>query len=69
VDVKSVCEGCSLFVPNPQKPPPDNELPIAISQVLQKWMMNNPFRIRHTLPVIQNGNMIGLFVWWDRMSH
>ena len=66
VDVDPVAEGCSLFVPNPQQPPPGEDLPIAISEVLQKWMAQNPVRVRETLPVIKGGNMIGLFVWWDR---
>jgi hypothetical protein len=65
VDVMTVCEGCVLFKANPQQPPPEGELPVAISEVLQKWMLGNPVRVRETLPVIQGGNMVGLFVWWD----
>jgi hypothetical protein len=66
VDVAPVCEGCSLLIPNPQDPPPDHDLPVAIAEVLQKWMTSQPVRVRHTLPIIRDGSMIGLFVWWDR---
>jgi hypothetical protein len=66
VDVTAVCEGCCLFKANPQQPPPDSEMPIVISEVLQKWMLGHPVRVRETLPVIRGGHMIGLFVWFDR---
>ncbi len=66
VDLVSICEGCSLFTSNPQHPPPEGEMPFAISQALQKWMQSQPVRIRETLPIIKDGNMIGLFVWFDR---
>ena len=68
VDVTPVCAGCSLFIPNPQQSPPEEELPVAIAQVLQKWMAANPVRVRETLPVVKGGNMVGLFVWWDRVA-
>ena len=35
-DVEALCDGCVLLRPNPQKPPPEDELPLAISQVLRK---------------------------------
>ena len=66
VDVSTICEGCVLFTSNPQHPPPEHEMPIAISEVLQKWMLGNPVRIRETLPIIRGGNLIALFVWFDR---
>lgn len=66
VDVTVLCEGCCLFKANPQHPPPDHDMPLAISEVLQKWMLSNPVRIRETLPILQGGDMIGLFVWYDR---
>jgi hypothetical protein len=62
VDVAPICEGCSLFLANPNDPPPEENLPAAISQALQKWMLSMPVRVRETLPVIRGGNMIGLFV-------
>jgi len=66
VDVSPICEGCCLFKANPQHPPPEEEMPVAISEVLQKWMLSNPVRVRETLPVVRRGNLIGLFVWFDR---
>lgn len=68
IDVLIVAEGCSLFHPNPQHPPPEDELPFAIAQVLQKWMASTPVRVRETLPIIKDGSMMGLFVWWDRIG-
>ena len=50
VDVVPIFEGCSVFVPNPDNPPPDDDMPIAIADVLQKWMKENPIRVRETLP-------------------
>jgi hypothetical protein len=66
VDVTVVCEGCVLFKANPQQPPPETEMPFAIADVLQQWMLRSPVRIRATLPIIKGGNTIGLFVWFDR---
>jgi hypothetical protein len=66
VDLIPIGDGCSLFKANPQQPPPQEEMPIAIADVLQKWMFSTPVKIRETLPVIKDGNMIGLFVWWDK---
>jgi hypothetical protein len=66
IDVQVIRDTLVIFKPNPQKPPPEEELPIAISEVLQKWLHDNPVRVRETLPVIKGGNMIGLFVWFDR---
>ena len=48
------------------KPHPNAILPLAISVVLRKWMLSQPVRVRETLPVIKDGNMVGLFLWWDR---
>jgi hypothetical protein len=66
VDVKPVCDGCVVFAANPQHAPAESEMPFAISQALQQWMLNNPVRVRETLPVVRDGNTIGLFVWFDR---
>src|SRR5262249_20315221 len=30
-----------------------------ISEVLQKWMLSTPVRVREALPVVRGGNMIG----------
>lgn len=65
IDIATAGPCCVLFHANPQYPPPEHEMPIAISEVLQKWLTLNAVRIRTTLPVVKGGNMIGLFVWWD----
>jgi hypothetical protein len=66
VDVTPVCDGCVLFKANPQQPPAEADMPFAITDVLQQWMLRSPVRIRETLPIIKGGNTIGLFVWFDR---
>jgi hypothetical protein len=68
VDVKQLRDGCSLLIPNPTKPPAPGELPLAIASVLQTWLTANPdIRVRTTLPVLKGGDMVALFVWWDRL--
>jgi len=66
VGVTAVCEGCVLFKANPQKPPPEDELPAALAEVLQKWMLSSPVRVRETLLIVPGGNLVALFVWYDR---
>jgi hypothetical protein len=45
-----VTPDCVLFLPNPQRPPKDDELPAALAEVLQKWLIAEPgFRVRDTL--------------------
>ena len=68
IDASPVCEGCTLFGPNPTHPPPDADVPFTIAEVLQKWMLSNTVRVRDTLPVVSGGNTVGLFVWWDRVG-
>jgi len=51
---------------NPQHPPPEDELPAALTEVLQKWMLSNSVRVRETLPIVRGGNLIALLVWFDR---
>jgi hypothetical protein len=65
VDLQQVMPGMSLLVANRADPPPADLLPIAIAEVLQRWLLETGVRVRETLPVIKDGNMIGLFVWWD----
>jgi hypothetical protein len=68
IDVCPVGEGCSLFIPNPQHPPPDDESHLAIMEVLRKWMVAHPIRVRETLPITHHGTTVALFVWWDHGS-
>jgi hypothetical protein len=65
VDVAELGADCYLFTANPAEPPPEDELPIAIAQVLQKWLKAVNVRVRETLPIIKDGGMIALFVWAD----
>src|SRR5262245_62671652 len=55
VDVVPVCEGCVLLVANPQRPPPEGEMAGAIADVLKQWMLQNPVRVRETLPLVKGG--------------
>jgi hypothetical protein len=68
VDIIELSDGCTLFCKNPQHPPPDHDMPFAIGEVLQKWMLSNPVRIRTTFPVVSGGNTVGMFLWWDRLE-
>jgi hypothetical protein len=68
IDVTSIGVGCSFFTQNPLDPPAAGEITNALVHVLQKWMLLTPVRVRETLPVIQDGRMIALFVWWDPVN-
>ncbi len=58
--------GWVLFVASQSDPPPPNELPYALSQGLEQWLKNQPgIRVRSTLPMIKDGNTIGIHVWFD----
>jgi hypothetical protein len=48
VDVKTIRDGCVVFAANPQKPPAEDEMPFALSQALQEWMLSAPVRVRGT---------------------
>jgi hypothetical protein len=66
VDVVAVSEGCVLFTANPQQPPPEGEIPLALSEVLRKWMLGNPVRVRETLPLTRGGHTTALCILFDR---
>ena len=68
IDICPVGEGCSLFIPNPKQPPPENELHIALSEVLQKWLLTNPVHVRTALPITHNGTTVALFIWWEQAA-
>jgi len=67
IDIVPISEGCSLFIPNPQQPPPASEMSDAIADVLTKWMREMRVKVLHTLPITKDGNTTFLFVWWERM--
>ena len=58
--------GWVLFVASQSDPPPPDELPYALSQGLEQWVKGQPgIRVRSTLPIIKDGNTIGIHVWYD----
>lgn len=68
IDTCPVGEGCTLFIPNPAHPPPEAQLHVALADVLQKFILSNPIRVRTTLPLVHNGTTVAIFVWWDRVT-
>jgi hypothetical protein len=58
--------GWVLFVPNSDRPPPPESLPAALHGSVAEWVRQNSIiKVRDTLPVIENGNTVGLHVWFD----
>ena len=42
-------------------------LPILLSKTLFHWMSQNPqFRVRNTLPIVEDGYTVAIHVWFDR---
>lgn len=42
-------------------------LPILLSKTLFHWMSKNPqFRVRNTLPIVEDGYTVAIHVWFDR---
>jgi hypothetical protein len=68
IDTCPVGEGCTLFIPNPTHPPPAELLHVALTDVLQKFILAHPIRVRTTLPIVHDGTTVAIFVWWDRVS-
>lgn len=58
--------GWVIFAASKTDPPPPEELPFALSQGLEQWLRSQPaIRIRSTLPIVRNGNTIGIHIWYD----
>ncbi len=58
--------GWVLFLASQTDPPPPDELPYALSQGLEQWLKAKPgVRVRTTLPILKDGNTIGIHVWYD----
>ena len=58
--------GWVLFLPNPDRPPPSEALPAVLHGSVAEWVRRNSIiTVRETLPVIENGNTVGLHVWFD----
>jgi hypothetical protein len=67
IDMCPVGDGCTLFIPNPSQPPAEL-LHVALTDVLQKFMLAHPIRVRTTLPIVHEGTTVAIFVWWDRVT-
>jgi hypothetical protein len=58
--------GWVVIAASQSDPPPSDELPYALSQGLEQWLKSQPgIRIRSTLPIVKDGNTIGIHVWFD----
>lgn len=68
VDTCPVGEGCTLFIPNPTYPTPAELLPVALTDVLQKFILVRTRLGCTTLPIVHEGTTVAIFVWWDRVS-
>lgn len=66
IDIAPVGDGCTLLTPSVTQPPPEDELHIALTQVMQKWMLEHNVRVRVTLPVVHKGTTVAIFIWWDQ---
>jgi hypothetical protein len=67
VNVVPVVPGCVKFVPSLQQSPPKAELSAALAEVLERWQQEDSLRrVRAVCPVVQGGDTVGLFVWFDR---
>lgn len=55
VDLQEIGDNCILVIPNPLKPPRQNELHVAPADVMQKWLAQHPVRVRATLPITNQG--------------
>ena len=50
-------------------PPAEEDLPLALSQHLQKDLTENPsVRVRSSLPIVQNGNTVAIHLWYDDLA-
>ncbi len=65
VDISDCGPGCTLFTPNPTHPPSEELFHVALTNVMQHWMLDNKVRVRATLPVVYEGNTVAVFIWWD----
>lgn len=64
--VTQLAPGWVVCAPSPSDPPPDEDLPYALSQGLEQWLRLHPsVRVRSTLPIVKNGSTVGIHVWYD----
>jgi len=58
-------DGWCLFTGG-DPPPPDDQLPFAMHEMLQRWLRQNPhLKVRTVFPIVRNGNTIAVHVWFD----
>jgi hypothetical protein len=58
--------GWVLFLASQSDPPPAEELPFALSQGMEQWLRSQPaVRVRATLPIVSDGNTVGIHLWYD----
>jgi hypothetical protein len=67
IDVFELAPDWVFLYPREREPfPPD--LPMGLGRVLLKWFKDQEnVRIRTTLPIIKDGNLIAVHVWFDRL--
>jgi hypothetical protein len=55
------------FMASESDPPSPDVLPYALSQGLEQWSKGQPgVRVRTTLPIVKDGNTIGIHIWYDQ---
>ena len=58
--------GGVLFLASQSDPPPAEELPFALRQAVEQWLLLQPaVRVRATLPIVSDGNPVGIRLWYD----
>lgn len=66
------CGDTAVFFPGVsefQKLAEIERLPIRLSRVFFRWMQERPhYRVRHTMPIIEDGHTVALHVWFDRIA-
>ena len=54
------------FLANSSDPPPDDEVPFALSQGVEQWLRSQPaVRVRVTLPIVLGGSTVSIHLWYD----
>jgi hypothetical protein len=56
-----------LLFPKERAPFPA-DLPLGLNEVLVKWVRSQQsIRIRTTLPIVKDGNLVAIHVWFDKI--
>jgi len=63
---KGTGTGRVVFAPCPDQPPPPEATPMFLSSSVAKWVQQNSIiDVREMLALVENGNTVGLHVWFD----